>query len=432
MPRRATVARGRPVSLDPILWALKDAPVADSLERLVLVALAERAARADGCTAFPSRDTLAEMVLADPKTVQRVLGRLAKRGLIARGDQSAARYLRADRRPVVYDLMIPFSWFPNPERMNAERAQCGLSPLMPEDRPDIEAAPARARRSDVGQARTARGDSKSPRHGGTASPERGDWESPTGGLAVPRTTSRTTPGNHPVPPSGSPAPAPAPAAGRMDGQCVVEGGDRRPAPTLATPAAGAGVLLEVARRQPALALSGDPLLHQALAVEGRIACGWAPEDLVLLLAGDPPDGMRSPSAVVAARVARIPAAPVAVPRQIPAEPPVAAPPRMMREAHAEPPPSCATCPGWPAPGRDQCAACLDWPTCGAGCGARVEDGGTCPGCAVEALERALAAPETADGTCPGTDGPCGRPAVTLGWCARCRVAAQAALVRSGA
>jgi hypothetical protein len=177
------------------LWALKDAPVADSLERLILVVLGEHAGGADGCTAFPSRDTIASLALADPKTVQRVIQRLVKRKLIAPGDQSAAQYIRADRRPVVYDLMIPYSWFPNPERMNEERQGRGLPPLTPADRPDIVAAAAKARRKDAGVPRpkAARGDSQSPRskpdHEGTSSPGRGDSESRTGGLEDPRTSS---------------------------------------------------------------------------------------------------------------------------------------------------------------------------------------------------------------------------------------------------
>lgn len=204
------------MSLDPILWALKDAPVADSLERLVLVVLGEHAGSADGCTAFPSRDTIASLVLADPKTVQRVIARLIKRGLIARGDQSAARYIRADRRPVVYDLLIPYSWFPNPGRMNEERRKRGLPPLTPKDRPDIAPAPARARRKDLGVPRKKgeRGDSESPRqdrrqtgHGGTENPARGDSQSRTGGLEDPRTTYRTPSVNPPSPASGrEPAP----------------------------------------------------------------------------------------------------------------------------------------------------------------------------------------------------------------------------------
>jgi len=180
------------MSLSPILWALKDAPVADSLERLVLVVLGEHAGGADGCTAFPSRDTIASLALVDPKTVQRVIQRLIKRKLIAPGDQSAAQYIRADRRPVVYDLMIPYSWFPNPERMNEERRERGLAPLTPKGRPDIAAAPEKVRRKDAGVSRpkeSGRGDSESPRHGGSSSPARGDYESRTGGLEDPRTSS---------------------------------------------------------------------------------------------------------------------------------------------------------------------------------------------------------------------------------------------------
>ena len=186
------------MSLSPILWALKDAPVADSLERLILVVLGEHAGGADGCTAFPSRDTIASLALADPKTVQRVIQRLVKRKLIAPGDQGAAQYIRADRRPVVYDLMIPYSWFPNPGRMNEERQERGLPPLTPADRPDIAAAATKARRKDAGvpRSKARRGDSQSPRstseqsdHGGTSSPARVDSESHTGGLEDPRTSS---------------------------------------------------------------------------------------------------------------------------------------------------------------------------------------------------------------------------------------------------
>lgn len=206
------------MSLGPILWALKDAPVADSMERLILVVLGEHAGGADGCTAFPSRDTIASLALADPKTVQRVIQRLIKRKLIAPGDQGAAQYIRADRRPVVYDLMIPYSWFSDPERMNEERQKRGLPPLTPADRPDIAEAAAKARRKDAGvpRSKTGRGDSQSPRskpersdHGGTSSPARGDSESRTGGLEDPRTSSFDPPIFEP-PTSLSPIPAQRP------------------------------------------------------------------------------------------------------------------------------------------------------------------------------------------------------------------------------
>jgi DNA-binding MarR family transcriptional regulator len=77
-----------------MLWALKDAPVVDVHERMVLVALAERA-DPDGCGAYPSKNTIAAQACVDPKTVQRTLGRLLQRGLIALGDQAEASRIPA-------------------------------------------------------------------------------------------------------------------------------------------------------------------------------------------------------------------------------------------------------------------------------------------------------------------------------------------------
>jgi hypothetical protein len=261
-----------PVSLDPILWALKDAPVADSLERLVLVTLAERAARADGCTAFPSRDTIAAQVMADPKTVQRVLSRLIRRGLIAPGDRSAARYIRADRRPTVYDLMIPYSWFPNPGRMNDERAQAGLSPLTPEDRPDIAPPPAKPRRSDLGKPRSSvRGDSESRRpedcesprgrpYGGTENPGRGDSQSGTGGLVDPRTSPVIIPVEPPLPPHPSTA-ADAVAPRREGGQHAAP--TDVPDVLVGTECQAYEALARIAAAEPRLALGARELVRLA-------------------------------------------------------------------------------------------------------------------------------------------------------------------------
>lgn len=188
------------MSFEAVLWATNDAPIADVNEFAVLVMLAERA-DPDGCTTFPSRPTMAERTHIDPKTVLRTLQRMEKRRLIGKGDQSAAAYLRRDRRPVVYDILIPFAWFPNIDRINKERAEKGKPPLTPQSRPPIVAPPAKVRRSDLGKKRPrkkseARGDSESPRedgdaedHGVTVSPARGDSESVTGGLRDTRTSS---------------------------------------------------------------------------------------------------------------------------------------------------------------------------------------------------------------------------------------------------
>jgi hypothetical protein len=207
------------VSFDALLWATNDAPIADVNEFAVLMMLAEKA-DADGCNAFPSRPTMASRTHIDPKTVLRTLQRLEGRGLIAKGDQSAAAYLRADRRPVVYDLMIPYSWFSNIDRINRERADRGRSPLTREGRPDLAAPPEKRRRSDLGRKRAPRagerGDYESPRaeegvfaDGGTLSPERGDSQSGTGGLVVTQPSPLTLseePSSSPSVPHGGPEP----------------------------------------------------------------------------------------------------------------------------------------------------------------------------------------------------------------------------------
>ena len=224
-------------------------------------------------------------------------------------------------------------------------------------------------------------------------------------------TKKTREENTTVPPPGTGEPSASPGGGGRDSGGVVE---------LAMPPGGLAVLLEVFRREPRLAFSGDALLHQALAVEGRLALGWSPKDLVLLLAAEPMAGMRTAAGTLAKRIAKLPAAPPSVPRPGGTEAPPAPAARPVWEAHAAPPPSCATCAGYPAPGEDQCPACLGWPLCDSRCGRRTPEGGACEECGRAALEAALAAPATADGCCP-----CGRPAVTLGWCSRCRIAKEA-------
>ncbi|MFF9003630.1 HNH endonuclease [Streptomyces achromogenes] len=123
--------------------------MADAVERLVLIALAE-AALGDGTEAALSKKEIAQVALVDLKTVQRKLGKLLQRGLIAEGDQSVVAHLGSGR-PKVYDLLIPCSAFPNIEQVNADRELCGKEPVTPENRPDLEDAPTRTRRSDFGK-----------------------------------------------------------------------------------------------------------------------------------------------------------------------------------------------------------------------------------------------------------------------------------------
>jgi hypothetical protein len=143
--------------------------------------------------------------------------------LIGPGNPKVAEYIRADRRPPVWDLLIPYNWFPNVERINKERAEKGKVPLTAENRPPIAPPPSKAIRSDKGKKRAKakaeaaetagstapeeRGDSQSTRsqgpptaHGETVNPARGDCESQTGSLQVSR-TSTYEPDLEPVLPS---------------------------------------------------------------------------------------------------------------------------------------------------------------------------------------------------------------------------------------
>jgi hypothetical protein len=167
---------------EPILWAFKHAPVSDSAERLVLMTLAD-AADEDGCNAYLSHSTIAERAMIDSRTVRRKLPELEARGLIARGDQTAANHLPADKRPVVYDVMVPYVRFMDIEQTNRYRANRGRGPLTAESRPLQPPAPERGERKDKGvpRPRKAPGHEVPPDSESTAAghevQERGDSES---------------------------------------------------------------------------------------------------------------------------------------------------------------------------------------------------------------------------------------------------------------
>ncbi|MFJ9846292.1 hypothetical protein ACIRYZ_38810 [Kitasatospora sp. NPDC101155] len=180
-------------------WAAGDAPIANVNEYAVLTCMAETAGR-DGCASYQSGPTIAARTTLSERTVTRAWKSMEERGLIAKGDQSIVEKnpkIRPDKRPIVWDLLIPYSWFPNIDKINAEREQFGRDPLTPENRPDLDEAPSKKARVDKGVKRpkkgtgTERGVSESPRpgtpdedHGVTTSPERGDYKSETGCLVV--------------------------------------------------------------------------------------------------------------------------------------------------------------------------------------------------------------------------------------------------------
>lgn len=303
------------MSLLPILWALKSAPVVDAEERLILVTLAERA-WADGSDALPSKKTIAKFAMIDPKTVQRRLRAMEKRGLIALGDQSAAAHIPEHFRPTVYDLMIPYSWFPDIDQANEERTRRGKPPLAPADRPDLADAPPRKQRADKGKSRKKPdpdGGTTSPQgedyetpgqtgqDGGSTSPGGGDYKSGTRGLQDPQPSPTNPPRDTPRPsvPSGS-------AAGRdggTDGASVPRRIVRNP---------GVDLLVAIGAEKPEFLLTGQTLQDQGMAVAGMLVSGWTPEQLRQVIAGRPlPDEITTTvGAIVSGRIRQALSGPV--------------------------------------------------------------------------------------------------------------------------
>jgi hypothetical protein len=141
------------MSLDAMIWAVKDAPLADCEEHAVLTVMADEADE-DGCGVWLAIPTIAERARLSERQAARCVKDLRERGVLGLGDQSLAARIRADRRPVVYDLLIPFSWFGvRIERVNRSRDKKGLEPLTAASRPDIAEPPPRKRRSDAGSSR---------------------------------------------------------------------------------------------------------------------------------------------------------------------------------------------------------------------------------------------------------------------------------------
>lgn len=154
-----------------VQWALNWAPCQTSYERLVLIKLAEHA-NDDGTDSWPAIDTIADAAHCSRRTVQRHLAALEKRGIIAPGNQNANTHIRPDRRPKVWDLLIPRSWFSDDQwhKIQLDRVRRGQEPLNETARPDLnqpasETEPARSTgcHSDTPQAE--RGVTESPREG---------------------------------------------------------------------------------------------------------------------------------------------------------------------------------------------------------------------------------------------------------------------------
>lgn len=119
------------MSIEAVAWALNEAPVQDASALLVLIGLANHAAR-DGSNSYPSRDTLAGYARCSVRTVSVKLKALEEAGVIKRGDQAHVAHLRGDRRPVVYDLQYDVqilhpvgSGYPDGVQPEVERGEAG-------------------------------------------------------------------------------------------------------------------------------------------------------------------------------------------------------------------------------------------------------------------------------------------------------------------
>lgn len=179
--------------MEQILWAVKAAPVADVYEWATLVAMAE-AADQDGCNSMLSVSTISAHTLLSSRKVQDARRSLEARGLIRKGDQTVANRYPADRRPVVYDLQVPHSYFRSEKpsydgtvdlAVNTWRAGRGRAPLTAEERPELPPPPEKKTRADKGKKRPKR-DGATSSHpvaepdGVTSSHPRGDYKSPRG------------------------------------------------------------------------------------------------------------------------------------------------------------------------------------------------------------------------------------------------------------
>ena len=93
------------MSLRVITWVLFDSEVHEHGDFRLLIALAERASD-DGTGAWPSVSWLAKRMNRSTRSVLRGLERLKEQGLIRPGDQELVSHYAANRRPVVYDVIM--------------------------------------------------------------------------------------------------------------------------------------------------------------------------------------------------------------------------------------------------------------------------------------------------------------------------------------
>lgn len=93
------------MSTQAMVWALEEAPDVPAQALGVLMGLANHADE-HGRGAYAGQDLLATYARKSDRQTRSDLTRLEELGLIRRGDQSLVAHIRADKRPVVWDLAI--------------------------------------------------------------------------------------------------------------------------------------------------------------------------------------------------------------------------------------------------------------------------------------------------------------------------------------
>jgi hypothetical protein len=114
------------MSIEAMAWVLRT-KVGDPVAKLVLFGLADHA-RADGTAAWPAKGLLAEYAEVSTRTVVTKLQWLESRGFITLGDQRLVEYMRADRRPRVWDLLMERGEDLSPREDDYRRGERTASP----------------------------------------------------------------------------------------------------------------------------------------------------------------------------------------------------------------------------------------------------------------------------------------------------------------
>lgn len=153
------------MSVQAITWVLEDAPDLPSHLVGTLLALANHADR-EGRNAYVGQKLLGWYTRKDRRNARKDIDTLLKAGLIREGDQRVAAHIRADRRPVVYDLAMERNRGPRPTDEGTQ-----TSPRDPErgDAHIPSQGPTGGRTDPL--AKRARGDAHVPHGGMHTSPE---------------------------------------------------------------------------------------------------------------------------------------------------------------------------------------------------------------------------------------------------------------------